>query len=525
VNSFLKEHVMKLLSAEQMRALDRFCIEEAGIPSLSLMERAGVAVAEAALGLLYDRSELVVVLCGKGNNGGDGLMAARELQASGIPVEAVLPFAPEELSPDAAEMYRHARAEGVLLGDTVAEETLRDAAVVIDALLGTGVSGAVRGEIAELINRVNAARDGRGVLAVDLPSGVATDTGQIFGPAVKAELTVTMGLPKPGLVLYPGAWLAGRWIVADIGFPAEVVARWPATALLTPRSRAARWVPKRPPTARKRMVGWALVVAGAFGMTGAAAMAAAAAYRAGAGLVRLALPASLTPALNAQLTEVVCRPQPETPRGTLSFHAVSPLLQEAEEVQAVLIGPGLSRNGATANAVRRFIPRCPAPLVVDADALTAMAGHDALWLKRDAPTVITPHPGEMARLLGVTVNALERDRLGIAKQAAQRFNAVVIFKGTPTVIAAPDGTCYVNPTGNPGLAVAGTGDMLAGATVALLAQGLPPLHAATLAAYTGGLAAERLAREMGINGMTAPDLIDALPFALNELAGESGGRE
>jgi NAD(P)H-hydrate epimerase len=510
---------MKLLSAEQMRALDRYVIDERGVPGLHLMERAGTAVAEAALGLLYDRQGEVIVLCGKGNNGGDGLVAARALQQNGIPVRVVLPFSPDELSPDAREMYSAAQADDVPITETITGEELRQAGVVIDALLGTGVTGPVRGVMAGLIERVNAIREGRGVLAVDLPSGVETDTGQVYGPAIQAELTVTMALPKPCLALYPGAGLAGRWRVADIGFPPEVVADWPATAELTERAQASSWVPRHPPTAHKRSKGYALIVAGSFGMTGAAAMSCLSAYRSGAGLVRLALPTSLVQVLNAQLTEVVFRPLPESSAGTMGFRAVARLLGEAKDVQAALIGPGLSRNAATAHAIRRLIPAWPGPLSVDADALTAMAGYDELWKAREAPTIITPHPGEMSRLLGKPIKELEADRIGTAKEAAERFHAVTVFKGAPTVIAAPDGRTFVNPTGNAGLAVAGTGDVLSGSIVALLAQGVAPLFAAALAVYSGGLAAERLAEEMGINGMTALDLIDSMPYALAELMG------
>ncbi len=504
---------MKLLSAEQMRALDRHCIQELGIPGLELMERAGMAVTDAALGLQYDHSGVVLVLCGKGNNGGDGLVAARLLVESGIETHVVLPFTAEELSPDARAMHNRAVQAGVAMTAEVSDDALREAGVVIDALLGTGVTGPVRGVMGTLIERTNALRDGRGVLAVDLPSGVDTDTGQVYGPAMRAEATVTMALPKPCLVLYPGAALAGRWAVADIGFPPAVVAEWPAVAELTERAQAAVWIPHRPPTAYKGSVGELLVIAGSFGMTGAAAMAATAAYRAGAGLVRLALPAALTATLNAALTEVVFRPMPHTSAGTLSFHAVAPLRREAAQVRATLIGPGLSRNAATQHAVRRLVPALSSPLVVDADALTALADHDGCW-RRATPTIITPHPGEMARLLNRPVDELERDRLGTAKQAAARFNAVTVFKGTPTVIAAPDGRAFVNPTGNPGLAVAGTGDVLAGTIAALLAQGVEPLAAAVLATYLGGLAADRLAATIGELGMTALDLIEELPGAM-----------
>jgi NAD(P)H-hydrate epimerase len=510
---------MKIVTAEQMRELDRHVIQDLGIPGLLLMERAGGAVAEEAFRMLYDRPGTVIILCGKGNNGGDGLVAARLLHEAGHEVRVVLPFSVESLSPDAHAMYDRAYQSGVTIVPTVTDDELAGAGLVIDALLGTGVTGPVGGIMGELIIRTNAQRGGRGVLAVELPSGVNADTGEMPGPAIRAEATVTMALPKPCLVLFPGAQQAGQWTVADIGYPPEVYEYKPAVAEIIERAQAAKWMPYRPPTAHKRSAGYALIIAGSFGMTGAAAMACTSAYRSGAGLVRLALPVSLVQVLNAALTEVVFRPIPETRSGTLSFQAVRQLLAEADEVQATLIGPGLSRNAATQHAIRRLVAEWPGPLVVDADALTAMAGHDELWQTRTAPTIITPHPGEMSRLLGKPIAEIEHDRLATAKEAAQRFNTITVYKGTPTLIVDPDGALFISPTGNAGLAVAGTGDTLAGAITALLAQRVPPLHAAALATYMGGLAAEITAASMGIHGMTAPDLAEAIPYAMRDLGG------
>ncbi len=511
---------MKMVTAEQMRALDRHAINDLGIPGLELMERAGAAVAGEAARLLAAEPGMVIVLCGKGNNGGDGLVAARLLHEGDAAVVAVLPYAPDDLSPDAHAMFDRAVEYGVNIVPEVTDGDLREAALVIDALLGTGLTGAVRGEMAELIDRLNVARAGRGVLAVDVPSGVETNTGQVPGAAVRAEFTVTMGLPKPCLELFPAAEFAGEWAVADIGFPAEVVGGWLAIAEITELEQAAAWLPPRRPAAHKMSVGAALIIAGSFGMTGAAAMAATAAYRTGAGLVRLALPASLVAGLNATLTEVVFRPMPETRAGTLSNHGIDRLLDEVNGVRAVLLGPGLSRHAATAHLIRRLVPRIGVPLVVDADALTAMVGHDVLWRQRERPTVITPHPGEMSRLLGQPTEVLEADRIATAQEAARRFNAIVVYKGAPVVIAAPDGRTYVNPTGTPALAVAGTGDVLAGMITALIAQHVEVAHAAALACYAGGLAATRMSADIGLRGFTALDLIAAIPNGLAEIAGE-----
>jgi NAD(P)H-hydrate epimerase len=511
------EGMVKVVTAEQMRALDKHCIETLGIPGLTLMERAGEAIASEATVLLTRTPGMVVVLCGKGNNGGDGFVAARLLHEGGAAVVAVRTGAAAELTPDARAMHDRAVAAGVPMTEAVTDADLRDAAVVIDALLGTGVSGAVRGTMADLIARTNAQRAGRGVLAVDVPSGVETNTGAVPGTAMRAEVTVTMGLPKPCLLLHPAAEFAGEWMVADIGFPPEVTAAWPAIAEMPEETDAAAWLPVRPPTAHKMFVGSLLVVAGSYGMTGAAQMACTAAYRAGAGLVRLALPDSLVPGLNAVLTEVVFLPMPETEQGTLSYRAMRKILHHVDAARAVLVGPGLSRHPATAHMLRRLIPEIPRPLIVDADALTAMVDEDPLWRTREQTTIITPHPGELSRLLGQPVEVLEADRIAAAQTAARQFNAIVVFKGLPVVIASPDGRTYLNPTGTPALAVAGTGDVLAGAIAALVAQRVEPVHACALACFAGGLAAQRLADEIGLLGFTALDLIAGLPSALAEL--------
>lgn len=509
---------MKIVSAAQMRAIDKYAINELGISAASLMERAGQAVAAAADRMLYLQPGPVIIICGKGNNGGDGLVAARLLHETGSEVLLVLPFSRESLSDDAQREFDRTTSSGVAITPEVSDEQLAQAALIIDAMLGTGITGAVSGVLGELIIRVNKIRGGHGVLAVDLPSGVNADSGAIPGPCITAENTITLGLPKPALVLFPAAIQAGQWQVDDIGFPPDLLESIPPLAVITEVRQACAWLPYRPPTAHKRSVGFALVIAGSFGMNGAAAMCAAAAYRAGAGLVRLAIPASLAEVLNAQLTEVVFRPQPETSNGTLSFRAVNKLLAEASEVQATVIGPGLSRNKATQLAIRRLVAAWPGPLVVDADALTAMAGHDELWQERRAPTIITPHPGEMSRLLATSIAECESNRIATAIKAAQRFNAITVYKGSPLLIAAPDGGVYVNPTGNTALAVAGSGDVLAGTITAMLAQGLPAMPAAALAAFAGGWAAQISSEQLGIRGVTAPDLIAALPAALQQLA-------
>lgn len=508
---------MKILSAEQMRALDRYCIDDLKIPGVMLMECAGQAVANVATSMYDGMSSMTLVLCGKGNNGGDGLVAARILHERGWLVLVVLPFSPGDLSADALIMLSRAITANVTIRLSTTDEELAEADVVIDALLGTGIHGPVDGVLAELIDRVNSLRGGRKVLAVDIPSGIDADSGVVHNTAIRAEQTVTLATPKLGLFNHPGSEYVGSWQVAAIGFPIELLAKWPCQAELTESAEARSWLPARPAASHKRSVGWMLVIAGSPGMTGAAALTCRSAYRSGAGLVRLALPAALVPALNAQLTEVVFRPMPATAAGTLSFGAVAKLLAEASEVDAALIGPGLSRNRATGVAVRRLVAQWPGPLVVDADALTAVAEDPACVAARTAPTILTPHPGEMARLLATTTPEVQRDRMATAKQAAEKYRATIVFKGTPALVVTPEGAVRVNPHGSPALATAGSGDVLAGSITALLAQGLTPVHAASLALYIGSLAAQNLTARLGTRGITASDILEELTAALGEL--------
>ncbi len=509
---------MKILSTEQMRALDKHCIDDLNIPGIILMEHAGQAVANLAVAMHTGPSKFAVVLCGKRNNGGDGLVAARILQVRGWMVLAILPFEPEILSSDALVMFARAIGDRVPFRTAVTDEELAEADIIIDALLGTGIDGPVRGEAAELIYRVNAIRNGSGVLAVDLPSGVDADSGKVYNIAMRAAHTVTLALPKMGLLVNPGAEYAGEMHVASIGIPPAAVAETRYVAELTERKEAHAWLPERPAESHKRSVGWMLVIAGSPGMTGAAALTCRSAYRSGVGLVRLALPAALVPALNAQLTEVVFRPMPATAAGTLGFRAVAKLLSEANEVDAALIGPGLSHNRATGIAIRQLVAQWPGPLVVDADALTAVAEDPTCVSTRTAPTILTPHPGEMARLLGTTTLEVQVDRLAMAKQAAEKYHATIVFKGTPTLVVTPDGTVRINPHSSPALATAGSGDVLAGSITALLAQGLSPVHAASLALYIGGIAAQNLTTRHGTRGITATDILEELPAAMGELA-------
>lgn len=529
---------MKAVTGAEMREIDRLAQEEAAIPGLVLMENAGRAVfgqAREMLGILPGRR--VLVLCGKGNNGGDGLVVARHLCHHGAEVKVLVSALPDEIKGDAATNLAMARAEQALAGshlslgflsgsgwqDELAGELAR-ADLVVDALLGTGIQGGARGPVAQIIEAVN--RAGRPVLSVDVPSGLDADTGAVSGPCVRARVTVTLGLPKVGLLVYPGAEYAGRVVVADIGIPPGLIDRVQPQVELLEEEQVAAWLPPRPATAHKGTFGHLWVVAGSQGMVGAAKMAAMAGLRGGAGLVTLALPVRQQPVVAAGLSEVMTRGLPEE-EGMLSASALEVLMEAGRGVEAWAIGPGLGRSPGVATLVRDFVRWCPAPLVIDADGLWALGSDLLLLREREHPTVLTPHPGEMARLLDTTVAQVQADRVRAAREAARRSGAVVVLKGARSLVVTPAGQVYINPTGNVGMATGGSGDVLTGLVGAFLAQGLPAERAACVGVFLHGLAGDMAAELRGRLSLVAGDILACLPRAARrlELAGRHRARE
>ncbi len=522
---------MKVASAAQMREMDRQTSDDYGVPSVVLMENAALRVVEEIerrwAPLLGKR---VAVVCGKGNNGGDGLAIARHLATRfGVDVTAWLAADPEALAGDATANYNMARKFGLNVRrvEAALAPPLAHADLVVDALLGTGIKGAVTGLAADLVNDIN--DSGRPVVAVDLPSGLDADTGHVDGPCVRADLTITFALPKFGLLVFPGAEYVGELIVADIGMPRQVMAAPAVTVRVTEAAAVARWLPPRMEgrDANKGTFGHVTVVAGSRGFVGAPVMTAEAAARTGAGLVTLAVPISLQTAAMSRVSPVVMtRGLPETPDGTFSLDALEAALAVAAKGSAAALGPGMGAENADTRAfAREFIARCPVPLVIDADGLNVLSQEPdrgaALVKARPAPTVLTPHPGEMGRLLGLDTKAVQADRRAAVEQAAQTFGCIVLLKGGRTLIAAPDGGVSINTTGNAGMATGGAGDVLTGVIAALLACHLGPSEAAAAGAYLHGLAGDIVAESHGGKaGLIATDLIDALPHALGQCQGE-----
>jgi NAD(P)H-hydrate epimerase len=515
---------LKVVTAAQMRELDRRAIAS-GLPALALMEKAGEGVARFVEALAGRGLRRVAFLCGKGNNGGDGFVAARLLRQRdpGLDLRVHLAASPAEVEGEARTNLERVQEAGCEVDHSHPPDQARltaEADLIVDALLGTGLSGEVSGPLAELIDLVNRAR--RPVLSVDVPSGLDADTGHPCGRAVRADWTLTLGLPKLGLLLPPGIDHAGQVEVVDIGLPPALVAASASVAEMTDEALARSLLPRRARGAHKGEAGRVLVIAGSPGLTGAAALCAQGALRAGAGLVTLAIPASLNDLMEVKLTEVMTRPLPETAERTLGLAALPALEELAAGSDAIAIGPGLSRSPETQQLVRRLSSRLRRPAVMDADALNALAEDPRPLESEHAPFLLTPHPGELARFFGATPADIQADRIGRAEAAAARFGSVVLLKGACSVIAAVGERVHINPTGNPGMASGGAGDVLTGIAAALLAQGLSAFDAARLGAYLHGLAGDLAAGESGEIGMIAGDLLPALPRAIRALRGLFG---
>ena len=522
--------MIPVLTAAEMRRADRRTIEEIGLPGAVLMENAGAAVA-ALVEARFPAARRIVVLCGRGNNGGDGFVVGRRLGARSL---AVLLGARGRVQGDAAlhlDVLRRSGGALVELGDEAAWQgflpQLAEADLLVDAVLGTGLDRAPSGlaalAVAALVGRHAA---GVPVIAVDLPSGVSSDGGKADWPTARATLTVTFGAPKRGHVLPPACDAVGELIVADIGIPAAVIAESEPALFLVEDRDVAEAFARRPRGAHKGDFGHVLVVAGSLGKSGAAVLAATGALRSGAGLVTVATPEPCLPIVAASRPELMTEPLPATGSGGLAEAGIDRLLALAAERDSVVIGPGLGQDASTRALVRAFVRACPVPILIDADGLNALAAAEGrasalAVLRRDLPTILTPHPGEMARLVGRSTREVQAERPATAAALAQQTGAIVVLKGERTLVAEPNGRSAVTAAGNPGLARGGTGDVLAGVVGALLAR-----HGALLAATAGvlvhGCAGDIAARQRGEDGMTAGDVVEALPEAIESIR-RSGG--
>lgn len=521
---------MKVVTAEEMRRIDKKTIEKIGIPGIVLMEAAANAVFKS-IQTNFPECRHVAVFVGKGNNGGDGLALARQLSHAGYTVHIALVSSPDQFAGDALTNLQVAQNLGIPMVEILSESELKKLGneidscdLAVDAIFGTGLRGGIGGYIKTVINRLNTAD--RPVLAIDLPSGLNADTGAVVGACIRAHRTVTLGLPKRGTLLYPGAQTVGELEIADIGFPRSVVASQDIRLNWTQPCQVPEWIPPRPAYSHKGTYGRVLVLAGSTGMTGAAILASQAALRAGAGLVTLGIPKSLNPIVEEKLSEVMTAPLPETTEGSLALTAKPQILEFIERTSSVLaIGPGLSQHPETVDLIQGLLHETDHPSVIDADGLNALADGKInrspsqshitnLLSSLPSQSVLTPHPGEMARLTGLSVPDIEKNRIGIAREFAQEHGLTLVLKGVPTVIALHTGEVWINSTGNPGMATGGMGDVLTGLIAGLMSQGVPFSEAGVLGAYLHGLAGDISAEMTGMHGLVAGDVLEAIPEAI-----------
>ncbi|MGE4093809.1 MAG: NAD(P)H-hydrate dehydratase [Candidatus Binatia bacterium] len=516
-----------MVSAREMRELDRLTIEHYGTPGHVLMERAGAGATVALLKAFPQvRTSSVLVIAGKGNNGGDGFVMARLLKKEGVACEVVLAAKKSELRGDALRNLRaFTRLRGRVTEVTepeqgvLVQEKLRGCGLVVDALLGTGLNTPVQGTVATLIELINAS--GVPVVAVDIPSGLDADRGVPLGTAVRAALTVTFGYPKFGVVDTAGAAYVGHVEIIDIGIAAEAVATVNPQTMLSSPAAVGLHIPERQLTSHKGDFGHLLVLAGARGKSGAALLSGEAALRTGTGLVTLAGPASLNSIFSSVLIEAMTIPMPEREDGSLALEEGA-LTEALRGKSAVAFGPGVGVSTDTIGITRWLLLNSTVPLVLDADGLNCLATDLSVLRKARVPVILTPHPGEMARLLNVNNADVQRQRLQLARRFAQEHQCYVVLKGARTVIAGPGGQAWINPTGNPGMASGGMGDVLTGIISGLRAQGVAAEAACQLGVYLHGYVGDLAAQDQGEAGILARDLTERLPAGLRTLRQMAG---
>jgi hydroxyethylthiazole kinase-like uncharacterized protein yjeF len=517
---------MILVTAAEMQEMDRQAIETHGIPGLELMENAGRSAADVLLDQFAGTIKTGVgIICGKGNNGGDGFVIARYLAVRRIDVKVYLLAKATKVKGDAAANLKRLAALKVPVIEIPDEDSFlkiksdfRRFDLLVDAIFGTGLTSDVRGFFKTVINFINTLnRSGIPVFAVDIPSGLNSDTGQPCGTCIRAQATATFALAKIGHYTYPGVDYTGKLEIIDIGIPAPVVeAVGPKQYLLSAEHIRAVF-PQRSADTHKGRTGHLLVVAGSTGKTGAAAMTAVSAMRAGAGLVTLGIAESLNPIVETQILEVMTTPLPECKYGILADIAIKDITKLADGKSCLAIGPGIGQATETRSLVEKIISQIDAPMVIDADGLNNIAGRTQLLKKRKAPTVLTPHPGEMARLIETSPAWVQQNRIVCARDFAMNFGVHLVLKGAATVIAHPDGTVYVNPTGNAGMASGGMGDVLTGVIAGFITQGFAPEAAAHAAVYLHGAAGDTLAQTIGPIGYLAGEVMNTIPREIKKL--------
>ncbi|MDH4222527.1 MAG: NAD(P)H-hydrate dehydratase [candidate division Zixibacteria bacterium] len=521
---------MRLVTSDQMRKIDKITIEKIGIPGLELMEKAGLGSALVGKKILDEKvkGKKVIIFCGKGNNGGDGFVVGRYLSRWGAKVEFYLLGKKEEVKGDALTNLKKAVGLKLTIKQVSKEKELPaelKADLIVDAIFGTGFKGKATGLEEEVIQLINSS--GIKVLSIDIPSGLEADTGSVEGICVKATATSTMGLPKVGQFFFPGKSFCGKVEVIDIGVPQKVIDEQKLNLNLITEEEVKNILPERPGDAHKGTCGKVFLIAGSTGMTGAATLASLSCLKAGAGMAILGAPKTLNEIFEIKLTEVMTKPLPDVKkRGALALRGLGEIMQILKWADCVALGPGLGQHFETIELIRRLVTRIELPMVIDADGLNAIAKDSSILNQAKAPLILTPHIGELSRLINVPIDEIEKDRIKYARESAKKFNCVLVFKGAPTIIGEPEGQVYVNPTGNAGMATAGSGDVLTGIIVGLLAQMIfqknqdikkSMLESALSGVYIHGLCGDLAKEEKGEMGMIAGDMMEKLPEVLKKL--------
>ncbi len=519
---------MKAITTSQMRELEKIASEEFQIQGVELMRRAGRGVA-SVVAYLADKAQVgdtfIQLIAGRGNNGGDVFAAATFLHEEKFEIEVLLAGSASEIKGDALRHLSKMRAAGVPLVELPTKESWENAVhdagsgeIIVDGILGTGVNGPPRGPVAAAIHYINTVSADNLVVSIDVPSGLNADTGEAPGEAVQADITVTIGMPKTGLLTPKALPYVGSLEVVSIGIPVELTSHY-----ATPRELITGWdarlcLPRRNRDAHKGAFGHALIIGGAVGMAGAPALAARGAIRVGAGLVSVLVPRPIYPVVAGTSLEVMTHPDQETESGSLAYSAWEYWRNRLTGYDAIVAGPGMSLHADSTLWIRSLLQEARCPLLLDADALSAIADTPELIAKSPCPVVITPHPGELARLLRCTAGEIQTDREAAARQAARLTSATVVLKGAGTIVTTADSPMHVNLTGNPGMATGGTGDVLAGIIGGLMAQGIPPFDAARTGVFLHGRAGDCAMWKKSQAGLLAGDLVEELPSVLREVS-------
>ena len=513
---------MLLVTANEMQEMDQKTIHAFGIPGLVLMENAGRGAVEALLSKINTRDiKKIAVMAGRGNNGGDGFVMARYLMEKGFILTAFLLASKETVKGDAKvnlQLFETlcGHSPGSILVEIKNEAELNANRtrilhhdLFIDAILGTGLNADLRGVIKDAVELMNSS--GKPIFSVDIPSGLNSDTGKPMGMAVNAFATATFAFAKAGHILYPGKLHTGELSIIDIGIPKFIAEEKKSQLSLIERQDIASYFPPREFNSHKGSFGHLLVIAGSTGKTGAAALCTNAAMRCGTGLVTLGVAESLNPIIEGLILEPMTHPLPEKEKGFLSENCLKDIIDLLKGKQALALGPGLGTQEGTKKLVLGLIKQSPVPLVLDADAVNCIGENPGVLKKKTSPAILTPHPGEMARLCNLSTQDVQVERIGIARKFASEFDVILVLKGAQTIIALPDGKAFINPTGNPGMASGGMGDVLTGMIAGFLAQGFSPEAASLSGVYSHGLCADILSKEMGAFGFLAEDMVRAIP--------------